>query len=114
MGSQARALTTREQPVELERDRALGLAARQRAFELLPEGAARAEDQGLDRGRGRSEHRGELAVGAALQLPHRERGALVETELRERAQDVLAPVTQLVLGPLRSQLRIEHDLTRSP
>jgi hypothetical protein len=100
--------------VELERDRALGLAAGQRPFELLAERPARTEDERLHCGLRRPEHRCDLGIGAALELPHRERRTLVEAELGERAEDVLAAKARLVLELVGRELGIEHDLARPP
>ena len=108
---QAAALTPWQHAVELERDRPLGLAAGERAFELLAKRSARAKDQRLHCGLRHPEHRSDLGVGPALELPHREHRALVEAELREGAEDVLA-LEALVLGRLQRDLRIEPDLAR--
>ena len=61
------------------------------------------------------ERRGDLLVGAALELAHRERRALWECQRGQGALDVLALVAVLVLVVAdRSELGVERDLTRAP
>ena len=62
---------------------------RELLLELLPQRAARAEEQRLERGDADAEHVGDLGVRAAFELAHDERGALVRRQLRERAPQVL-------------------------
>src|SRR5205823_4723367 len=83
------ALRLREAPVELPRERQLGLAARQRALELLAERAPGPEDEGRHGALGEPQDRRDLPVRAAVELAHHERGALVERQLAERLAEVL-------------------------
>src|SRR5690349_16650759 len=89
MRPQLPALLPRQAPVELPRDRELGLAAGQRALELFAQRAPGPEDQRLDRARRDVEDLGDLGIRPALQLAHDERRALVEGEVPEGAPDVL-------------------------
>ena len=73
VGSQRAALLARQAPVELARDRELGLVAGDRVLELLAQCAAGAEDQGLDGTHREVEDLGDLLVAAALELAHDER-----------------------------------------
>ena len=92
MGAQLAALGPREHPVGLLRQCKLGLHAGQRALELLAQRAATAEDQRLDRADAHPHDLRDLRVGAALELAHHERGALVERKMPERALDVVGGV----------------------
>ena len=82
-------------------------------LELLAQGAARAEDQGLDRAHGDVEDLGDLVVAAALELAHHERGALVEGEVAERSADVLGG-ERVFLDDGLGELVLEDDLARAP
>jgi MFS family permease len=79
----------REASVHSPGQRRLGFAAGERTLELLTEGAAGPEEHRLD-GRDREvEDVADLRVGAALQLAHHERRALVEAEVGKRGPQLL-------------------------
>src|SRR5439155_3372680 len=78
-------------------------------LELLAEGATSAEDQRLDRAHGEAEDLGDLLVGAALELAHDERGALVEGEVAERTPDVLGG-DRVLFDDRLGQLFVQLDL----
>src|SRR4029078_4989295 len=103
---QSRARAPRGHSFDLERDRPLGLVAGERAFELLPKRPASAKDQRLHRGLRHPEHGSDLGVRPALELAARQRAALVEAELRERTEDVLA-LEALLCGRLECELPVE-------
>ncbi|HEY2072287.1 MAG TPA: hypothetical protein VGG88_01795, partial [Gaiellaceae bacterium] len=113
MGAQLRLLGARERPVELLRDRELGIGAGQRAFELLAQCAACAEDECLDRARREAEHVGDLRVRASLDLAEDDCGALVERQVTERAPDVLRRGA-VVVDELVGDVVVELDLLRAP
>jgi hypothetical protein len=91
----------------------LGFLAREPALELLAESAAGAEDQGLDGADGKVEDLGDLGVGTAFELPHDERGALVEREEAERAADLACRGNVGVVGRGGGDALVELDLLRS-
>ena len=105
-------LLARQPPVELARDRELGLVAGDPVLELLAQGAARAEDQRLDGADAQLEDLGDLLVAAALELAHHERRALVEGEVAERAADVLG-ADRVVLDDGLGELVLVDDLGRA-
>src|SRR5207248_3792414 len=112
VGPESSALAARQAPVELARDRELGVVAGDSLLELLAERAAGAEDQRLDCAHGEAEDLGDLLVGAALELAHHERGALVEGEVAKRAADVLG--ADRVLFDVRlGELLVQLDLVRA-
>src|SRR5438128_4441854 len=111
MRAQGSLLRARQPAVELLRERELGLAARQRPLELLAQGAARAEDQGLDGADRDAQDLRDLRVRASLELAHHERCALVERKLAQRAADVLG-ARPLVLGNEGGNAVVELDLGR--
>ena len=86
---QGGALRARQQAVELARDGARGLMARERALERLTQGTAGAEDERFDFVDRVLEDLGDLLVRTALYLAHDESGALVEVEPPESATDVV-------------------------
>ncbi len=88
MGPESAALGARELLLVEPGQRELGLLAGEPALELLAEGAAGPEDQGLDCADGEVEDLGDLGVRAAFELPHDDRGALVEGEEPECAADL--------------------------
>ena len=96
------------------RERELRLVAGEAALELLAERAAGAEDQGLDGADRDVEDLGDLGVGAAFELAHDERGALVEGEEAEGAADLVGGRDVGVVGRrgARASL-VELDLLRS-
>ena len=83
------------------------------ALELLAQRTARAEDQRLDGARRQVEDLGDLRVRASLELPHHQRGALVEGEVAERAPDVLAARCVVVRDRV-ADVVLEGDLGRPP
>src|SRR5581483_3868038 len=98
--------------VDLSRDRSLRLGAAERPLELLAERAAGPEDQRLDRRLGEAEQLGDLPVGTALQLAQRQRRALREAELGQRAPDLAR--AEPVVSVVRAEIVSEGDLARSP
>ena len=110
MRTQPRPLRLRQPPVELERERPLGRAARERAVELLPQRPARAEEQRLHRGHAQPQLARDLRVRPPLELAHHERLPLRRDELVERAADLGgAPPRLLLLGRHVDRL-VEADL----
>src|SRR5262245_36288765 len=112
VSAQLSALLTRQPAVELKRDRELCLTARQRAFELLAQRAASAEDQCLDGTGGDLEDLRDLRVRSPLELAHDKRRPLVEGEVAERAPDVLAG-RQIVVDERVGDVVLERDLRRA-
>ncbi len=111
--AQGALLLAGQPPVELARDRELGLLARDRLLELLAQGAARAEEERLHRADADFEDLRDLLVAAALELAHDDRGTLVEGEVAERPPDVLGRQRVLVDDAL-GELLLEADLGRAP
>src|SRR6266516_3866020 len=109
MGPESSALAARQASVELARDRELSVVAGDSLLELLAEGATSAEDQRLDGAHGEAEDLGDLLVGAALELAHDERGALVECEVAERTPDVLGG-DRVLFDDRLGQLLVQLDL----
>ena len=113
VSAQGTLLRRRERPVETLGERGLRLAAGQASLELLAQRTACAEDQGLDRGDRKVEDLADLAVRAALELAHDERGALVEAEVAERLTDLVGCRDGLVDGRCRGAL-VPDDLLGPP
>lgn len=113
VGAELGLLRARKGPVELLRDRKLGPRACQRAFELLAERTARAEDERLDRARREAEHLADLRVRAPLDLAQDDGGALVEGEVAEGAADVFRR-RPVVVDELVGDVVVELDLLRPP
>ena len=111
MRAQRSPLRPRQPAVELLRERKLGFAAGQRSLELLAQRTARAKDQRLDCADRESEDVGDLGIRPSLELPHDERGALVECQLPERAADVVR-ARPVVLGNEHRDTVFELDLGR--
>ncbi|HEY2543710.1 MAG TPA: hypothetical protein VGH92_11745 [Gaiellaceae bacterium] len=112
VGAKVGLLGAGESPVELLRQRKLGLGARELALELLAQRATGTEDERLDGARRQAEHLADLRVRATLDLAEDDRGALVEREMSERAADVLGrgPV---VVDELVGGVVVERDLLRA-
>src|ERR1041385_9103407 len=88
VGAEGAALLALEPPVELARDRELGLVAGDSLLELLAQGATCPEDQRFDGAHREAEDLGDLLIGAPLELAHHERGPLVEGEMRSEERRV--------------------------
>jgi hypothetical protein len=112
VGAELGALGPRDGLVQLLRDGELGLGARERALELLPQRTTRTEDERLHRARGEAEHLGDLGVGAALDLSQDDRGTLVESQVAECAPDVLRRGRFVVGGEFVRDVVVELDLLR--
>jgi hypothetical protein len=110
MSTERASLLARQLAFLEARESHLGLVTGEATFELLPESAAGAEDQGLygaDRG---VEDLGDLGVGPALELAHDERGALVEAEEPERPADLGGGRDVGILDRRRGERLVELDL----
>jgi hypothetical protein len=108
--AQRRAFGPREPAIRLSRDGALGVRARQRALELLPQRPPGAEEQRFDGADRRLEDLGDLRVRAPLELAHHEGRTLVEREVSERALDVLRARPAILLGHDLADAIVELDL----
>jgi hypothetical protein len=106
-------LGTRQLALGEARKGELRLLARESSFELLAKGAASTEDQGLDGADGEVEDFRDLGVRAALELPHYERGALVEREEAERTADLAGRRDVRVLGRRCGEALVELHLLRA-
>ena len=113
MGPKLGPLVVREAPVELEREHALGLATRERSFELLAERAPGAEEKGLYGGSRHLEHLGDLRVGAPFELAHDERCSLVEGKRADRPYELLHVDVAAADRNGLDQLLLERDLSRT-
>ena len=114
VGAQLRALGPRKVSVQLLRERDLRVVTRERAFQLLPQRAPRAEDERLDRAHRDAEHLGDLRVRASLDLAEHDRCALVEREVAERAPDVLCSRRVVVVDERVGDVVVELHLLRPP
>src|SRR4029077_7702109 len=111
--AQLSALLPRQTSVELPRDRELRFAAGDRSFELLAQRTACTEDEGLDCARRDLEDLGDLGVRAPLELAHHEGRTLVESEMTERAPDVVARRSGVVADRV-GDVVLEGHLGRTP
>ena len=82
-------LLAREPPVELLRHRELRALARDEVLELLREGAARAEEERLERRGREAEELGDLVVRPSLELAQHERLALRRRDPLEGAHELV-------------------------
>ena len=103
------ALLARNSAVELPREAELGAIAGRRVLELVGEGAAGAEKEGLERSLGEVEGLCDLVVRPPLELSQHERLTLVLGDPLQRANELLhrRPVALLrLLGDLADELHL--------